>query len=162
MKKILSICATIIIAASITYGLTTLGSDNEYMIRLAFIGCALAIASFSTIFIAQETYPEEKIKNHVAIGFLGIVFSICIVLGVYVNGPYWLLITLMIGMLWLSPNPATVYYSAILLGASGMLLFSVIDQRGYTLSPCIHFGCVVIFALSTWIRVYISSKNSRT
>ena len=159
MKKILSVCATMVIATSITYGLTTLGSDDKSMLRLALISGILSIVSLVTIFIAQDNYPEEKIKNHVAIGFLGTIFSICIIMGIYNQGPYWFLVTLMIGMLWLSPNPTTVYYSAVLLGASGMLLFLVFNQRGYALSPCIHFGCAILFALSTWIRVYLNSRK---
>ena len=159
MKKIYSICATMIIAASITYGIMTTGSGNDLPLRLALISLVMMFVSLGTIFIAQDYYPDNKTKHHAAIGFLGGTFSICIILGIYAHGPYWLLIPLIIGMLWLTPNPATSYFSAILLGTTGILLFLVIEAKGFILSPCIHFGCVVIFALSTWIRVYFNFKK---
>ena len=155
MNKIYSVCATTAIVALMSYGMMNLSPSGAVLLGIGLSACSMI--TFIYIMNTNLNFPEGQAF---AIGILGIILSICCVVGaIHVDGQYWLTLATMIAILSCRPHLGTVYFTAALLGVIGTLTYLNWQINGMIRYPFFHLGCTIVFALSTWIRVYIDNKN---
>ena len=159
MKRMYSVFATIAIVAFISYGMIT----EAGKLGLIFLVLLLCVASLFTIPYTEQEIQHFPMKHAVWMGILGIFLTFACAGGVlHLDGPYWLTFAVMIAILSVRPNLVTVYFAAALLGVTATILYLNWQKNCIVFYSLFHFGCVIVFALSTWIRVYIDYKKSLT
>ena len=159
MKKIYSVCATIAIVALMSYGIITNFGRFGIVLLILF----LCLTSLLTIPYLDSERPDFPTKHAGWMGFLGLVLAMtCTIEVCHTDGQYWLTFAVMIAILSVKPSEATVYFAAVLLGVNMTLIYLNWKTNGFIFYPFFHFGCIVFYTLSTWIRVYIDYKKSLT